>query len=373
MQRVVDSLAPLMGLLSRSGDVVLVRASGMPDGVPDSLKHVRWMSVSDTSQLKHPVPLVPWGWDAEARLLANELKTVQAIPSERSVGTLNHRSFQAKFDDLDSTTCVLPLGEQFGRLCHEIHEVEHALNVISQTHSTRWIIKAAYSASGRNRLVGAGRVLSNSNCRWIEKRLATSGSVYLEPSYNVISECGIQFQLESTDDGRIDHRLCGVTELLTDRTGRYRGSLISAQPADEWLPAIARAERMATEAGKLGYFGPLGIDCMKIQLQDGTELLRVGHDVNGRHTMGRLALALLPLLDSSRAGCWIHGLPSDPADRAGTCPNFPATGERHVVESVQTSPQVIGGAPPAIQTQLLVTSSLKDAQIVAKSILAQAN
>jgi len=100
----------------------------------------------------------------------------------------------------------------------------------------------------------------------------------------------------------------GVTPLLVDRSGVYRGSRFGcpAHELEEWQPAVEIAMRVAGRLQSLGYFGPLGIDAMRYRDNTGEIRLRPLQDLNARYTMGRLALGFVRLLPLGWCGSWLH-------------------------------------------------------------------
>ena len=100
----------------------------------------------------------------------------------------------------------------------------------------------------------------------------------------------------------------GVTPLLTDERGEYRGNRF-AVPDDIksiWSSSIDTAQQIAQKLQAMGYFGPLGIDAVRYRDRDGKLRLRPLQDINARYTMGRLALGFRRLLKRGETGIWLH-------------------------------------------------------------------
>lgn len=367
LERVIGALAPLMGLLATPGDVVIVPDGHEPTNIPESLKHVVWQTNSTATNFPPAAILTPWGWDETTLQTAHRMNLKAQSPSISSVRKVNGRQFLAALDVVRPELGQLPFGETFGRLCTSERCIDDGLARLSASGADEWIIKANWSASGRNRTVGRGTTLNSQQLNWTRKQLKSCGTVYLEPRVPVIRECSIQLDVPPTRDSfGGSSTLPGVVELIADQTGRYTGSIVTGDWDRIWQPAVEHGRAIADEAFKTGYFGPLGIDCMLVRIPDGTEVLRLSHDLNGRHTMGRLALSLLSRLKSGQAGFWQHDRPTDLDEDDRSERNFPAGMPVNVVDSLSTSPGLVGGRPPAVRTRFLVTSNLSDARMLAE-------
>jgi len=152
--------------------------------------------------------------------------------------------------------------------------------------------------SGREAMRSRGATLEENLRNWAEKRLATSGPIVFEPIVERVAEAGIQIEIPQTGSPT----LVGITPLLVDASGVYRGSRFGCPPEEIacWKPAVDVALGTANELQRTGYFGPLGIDAMQYRNSDGEVRLRPLQDLNARYTMGRLALGLCRVL-SGRA------------------------------------------------------------------------
>jgi hypothetical protein len=167
-----------------------------------------------------------------------------------------------------------------------------------------WLLKANFGMSGREAIRGRGTKLDNKTGNWAARRLAGGGPIFFERLVERVAEAGIQIEIPR--DG--PPFLVGVTPLLVDRSGAYRGSRFGC-PASEiegWQPAVETALRAAQMLHREGYFGPLGIDAMQYRDDHGRLRLRPLQDINARYTMGRLALGFIRILPAGWCGTWIH-------------------------------------------------------------------
>jgi hypothetical protein len=125
----------------------------------------------------------------------------------------------------------------------------------------------------------------------------------------------------------------GISQLLTDQHGGYRGSGtndVEIDPAAR--ETIRHKQRQAAERlQQAGYFGPAGIDAM-IHRNGEQVAVRPIQDINARWTMGRMALQWglrLNAIDHHRfrSGFWLH---------SRDCPD---------PDAILLSPDVLGGEP----------------------------
>ncbi|MEZ6063846.1 MAG: hypothetical protein R3C19_26160 [Planctomycetaceae bacterium] len=353
-KRAADELAPLMALLAEPGDTVIVRDSAIPAGLPDCLNHAQFRPLSADM---NGARLVPWGWSSVAAELAVSLGADKSEwPPIDVVRDVNSRRFSARFDDVagSSDAGVPALDGGFGTLCSDRDEWRRAVSALAASGYDRWVAKPDISHAGRNRLIAVGLELNAQQRGWLDKHLQLPGGVYVEPWVRTKAECGLQFEIGRDDS--ID--FLGATELLNDPVGRYQGSIIRAagEVDSRWMAAVEHGHRICREAQHAGYFGPLGIDCMMYETADGDSRLRLANDVNGRFTMGRLALQLRTLLKSGEVAAWWHNSGSSPVQSEGS-PEFslsPCVAKN--VRTVRTYPQSIGCRPVRATSILYVCS-----------------
>jgi hypothetical protein len=241
-------------------------------------------------------------------------------------------------------------------ICQEA-DVPGALRQLAAS-TERWVMKAEFGMSARERMLGRGAELALAARAWLRKQLSY-GSVVLEPWVERLDEVGLQFDIPPDDEPR----LVGITPLLADPTGVYRGSRFGADPSLEhdWAEAVAVGRRAAVRLQESGYFGPAGFDAMRYRTADGSIHVRPLQDVNARWTMGRLALGFGRLLPPAGWGAWLH-LPHSAAGNANDSSWI--EGLRAAVgpgvRLIPTSPASIGGQPVRHRTLLLLAASRED-------------
>lgn len=411
-RRRVRELAPVMGLLAESpDDAVLVADDGLPDELPESLAGVRFQTASDCkSQRSAFSGLIPWGCSAQACAVAAGLGLGCACPAAAVVRRINSRSFLNAFDRLlplppdvaqallrtdhpamqsgtpggstepgvhpcvvqgqpGTTISLDQLSRPFSTLCRSVDEVQQTLADQASAYGPKWVIKAELSQAARNRILGTGPALTVPHRNWLQQQFVRHASVAVEPWVRRIAECGLQFRIvppaadcrSSTTTSNASSPaaiVCdGLTRLINTSGGHYLGSLIwhpDRQDAVEavWQPAVDAGYRLAAAAADAGFFGCLGIDCMVFEHPRGGYCLRLAHDVNGRYTMGRVALQLRQWLQADEFGVWAH-FPSDSL----TSGLFSLTAaEARGVRMVRTSPGQVGHQPVGTTTALLVST-----------------
>jgi uncharacterized ferritin-like protein (DUF455 family) len=172
------------------------------------------------------------------------------------------------------------------------------------------IVKAAYGASGRGRLISA----------WTERSLwdaqietlLEQGEILVEPFRDRVLDLSALFEIE--DQGV---RLVGVTRFDTDARGTWRGSWVSevylgmdagcVRFLRETLPefrdargrAMSRMDVWTRECGRAlqalheqGLRGPVGVDALVWRDPQGALRLRPWVELNARRTFGHVALRL---------------------------------------------------------------------------------
>jgi len=356
-RRVVAELGPLMGLLSASGasdEFVVVPDNGAPEDLPPALENVRFITA--TTVRRHcPVraEFCPWGWSHEAVQFGRRLGLDFVAPDPDVVRQVNSREFLAPFDDCVDGTSTTGL---FGALCRSIDEVEDALSQFEADGHTDWVIKSSLSHAARSRLTSRELLHRSEVQPWLRSRFDAGQAVYAEPWVELLAECGLQFSVppQSAADAAVQFE--GATELLTDETGRYLGSVLpattGAREPEWWQPAIERCRNIAEHARQLGFFGALGFDCMAtLHPSDRRVCLRRCHDINGRITMGRIALSLRHYLRSGEFGIWCHCTMKSQA----IYENLLSGGNHSDIRILPTSAVRVGGLSVKHQTALLIS------------------
>lgn len=360
-RRLVDDLAPCVGLLCDGPqDAVLVSDQAVPRQLPPLLNQVHFVRDADltTPGTFQFSSLQPWGLSEPAIAMARRLRLHLDHSAIAAVATVNSRRFQNQFDCVRSCTTGDVNAQPFSTLCDSLPAVQQWLSV-NMEEGKSWVAKAEFSQAARNRLIGRTPSLDSKSVAWLGRQLSASGVVSMEPWVQRAAELGIQMQIsaspEKTKDCPDDYQIscAGLTECINTSGGQYIGSLLkcSSVPWNSWSAAVQHAETVCDAAARAGYRGFLGIDCMIYNDSCGQSWLRMAHDLNGRCTMGRVALALQKHLRTDECGFWVH-LPADLSDPG----RFPfAECLSSDVSTIRTSPLKIGDRNPQMITWLLAT------------------
>ncbi|MGJ8673879.1 DUF455 family protein [Rubritalea sp.] len=193
------------------------------------------------------------------------------------------------------------LGEPVGEWCTTLDEVEDYL----QRASGDVLLKAAYSNAGRGHCRLLDGKWTKSAQGWLRRVLKEHGAVLAEPWLDRVLDFSAQYEVAAS--GEI--KLVGMTRVLNDELGRFRGSLVLpkwAQGLDEGLSTFLFRDSRAHTFYKYempgilkellagsNYVGALGVDSMVHKDTNGTYVFRPVVEVNVRHTMGRVAVELL--------------------------------------------------------------------------------
>jgi hypothetical protein len=318
-------------------------ASHLSDvGVPD----VRF--VGKVADVPTGAMLVPWGWCRAGDEWAAKNGWTREAPDLAVVARVNSREFSSALE------IEWGVGLPGAVAIRTLPELEQVLSAAARW-TGGWVIKANFGMSARERIWGRGGQPRRQDLNWGRRRLERGEPIFFEPWVDALAEFGCQFSLPPTGPPRLE----GVTGLLTDSRGTYRGSRLfpaSGGAGRELLPAgvLEIVERAAKRIQQAGYFGPLGIDVMQYRTSIGEIGWRPLQDINARWTMGRVALGWRRVLGPDVDANWLHfRWPGDPASAdsrlADVLGELPAD-----VRVVRTSPLAVGGQPATLGTALVI-------------------
>lgn len=239
--------------------------------------------------------IVPWGWDAAlvqqlkragapTRLLpdADRLNTVRQFSSRKTAVEL-----LAAIDKPDAVASVF------------LHDWE-SVAMFAEKHDGA-LAKAPWSCSGRGLVHLDGHPSETQRLR-VENILKRQGAVAVEIVLKRTSDFAMEFYAEA--DGTV--RFLGLSLFFTDPAGRYLGNLIASDetilsrlaafPFKEIKHQVcSRLEQ--TLSGR--YIGPIGVDMLQFRVKErGWVFTHPCVEINFRHTMGSVSLALRHLLPS---------------------------------------------------------------------------
>lgn len=241
--------------------------------------------------------LVPWGWTPSLLAWGRKLGWTCPAPPLDLVREVNSRCFRWQLER--SLAIEIPSSAVITSTADLVRHLEQHLTATGQ-----WVLKANFGMSGRERVLGRGRQLDTPTANWVTKRCAAAGGVVLEPWLESVAEAGLQWEIPTQGAPRF----LGLTPLLTDPAGTYRGSRLvsSPQEVEAWQPALTTTAEVARRLQQIGYHGPVGIDAMLFRNAEGEVRCRALQDLNARFTMGRLALGWLRLVPAGWQAAWLH-------------------------------------------------------------------
>lgn len=274
--------APVLGALCEPQDlIVLPDCSTIRDRTLGGLtiRFVSETAVRNSADFRgRDWELIPWGVTSSLRNLAKSRDWIWNHPAPEVVKKWNDR-----LTSVEREQKALP----FHAAPQFIQSIEQLRSLLQDRSDVkRWLIKARFGMSGRERLVGDDRELSDTQLGWLEKRLAQQQTLIWEPWLDIVEEVGLQYDISAA--GSV--RFLTALPLLNSPTGEYWGSGLKVSPDEQphWKQAVSFCESLAMEAGRLGYFGPFSIDAIRFRDQ-GRIHIRPAMDVNARWTMGRIA------------------------------------------------------------------------------------
>lgn len=282
--------------LARDGDMIWMprnseNVANLFSPLSASVKHV-----IDWRDIETHVELVPWGWTDELLLTARVKRWQHPQIDPMVVKWANSRGTSAEMES------AWNVGLPGAKSCTSLDDVTSAIAALPDPQ--RWVVKAEFGMSGRERQVGQGP-LTTPAVNWLTRRLSADGVVFFEPWVERLDEVGILFDVFSHSEPQ----LVGVAPMLIAPGGHYRGSWF-APPENLtpwWSTAVEVATRAACELKARGYIGPLGIDAMHYRLADGSTGVRPLQDINARWSMGRLAWNWRSRFPHATCGYWWHG------------------------------------------------------------------
>lgn len=295
---------------------------------------------------RHRIEVVPWGWSKSTRWLGSQ--TPQ--PAETAVQVSNSRRYSFELEQ--SLAVALPGAARIEQLDEVSNAIAWSASEFGeQTADHAWVIKANFGMAARERLLGRGPTLTQSQQHWLQRRLACDGVAFFEPWLPRRAEVGIQWHVPPLHGGR--PKLQGITPLLSDAQGGYRGSEFSSEVTipSEWQNAVQVCEQAAERLQQLGYFGPLGIDAGIYEDSTGVAYLRPLQDINARFTMGRLALGFCRLLRAGESGVWRHGREEE------SSPHEP----QECLRVIDLTPPLVGDQPPLHTSRICIRGALNAA------------
>ena len=339
------------------------------EAVQNQLPNV--IPITSLAHVPRQTELIPWGWSDEVRKWGTRSGWQMNAPTDEAIRWANSRATSAELEQRWS------VGLPDAARIESVEQFQTALPRLLASNE-RWVVKALFSMSARERILGRGPATA-AEMNWIRRRILAQGVVFLEPWVERIEEIGMQFDVPATGSPR----LMGVTPMRVDERGQYAGSMFSQdhsqdhpqdhsrdhsedhsedQPGNssdsqwdhhDWAAAITVGLRAAETLQAQGYFGPLGIDAMSYRDSTGARQIRPLQDINARWTMGRLSLGWRRLLRLYEHGVWVHGAREHGVQQKDEESTGDESIHDEVTRTIRTSPLFVGGIPCRHQSRLI--------------------
>lgn len=369
--KAVSELAPLMAWAGDEHSLCVVPE--LPDGMAKSCVGQCVVSVDNNSNAVVP-KFQPWGWTQPAIQFANSNSSVSFdAPDLAAVRKVNSRSFLNGFD----AAVGLRDGRrhQFSCLCESFDQVSDAVQRLQADGWAKWVAKPELSHAGRNRLLMTGLEFNDQQAGWLRRHFRRDEAVSVEPWVAVEREGSLHFEIPLDADHAIQE--IGITGLLNDSAGRYRGSfrplgLPSYEGCEDLKQSLLDHGRdICQQIRGAGYWGPVGLDFFVYENSTCQPFLRLCNDLNARWTMGRLSLEVADRVGATGAFRWEHFITgnSEILDRAIE-KGLAETGEQSV-DILRTSPDHVGGRNVRLGNVAIWAPASQDADCQSVAILAQ--
>lgn len=268
--------------------------SGRQPPRPAQRQCARWSHIlrlipgfEDAEPIDAPAPdldaIAVWGTSERARSIAGPL--ARGWPPADVVRDANDKRVSHRLE-VDLGVVI-----EGARIVQTLDDVRRAAR-----STRRWLVKHPFGVSGRERVEGEGALQPRAQ-RAVEKLFGSADSLVFEPHVVVEREWSMHYDVG--EDATVHRR--GVTRLMTDRHGVFRGNI--APVADLPDSFLAVGDTVARRLARQGYAGPIGIDCFRGTFND-REIERPLMEINARMSFGRLALELAERIGATLA--WHH-------------------------------------------------------------------
>lgn len=326
MQALTADLSPLMMLLAKKDDIVMVETKPSSDYLVflENLGFMLPEFISDPAILSGRKLgfLKPWGVTPRShhmpKIWGLDLKASSCEPSMHPIICRKSWSKQVYLE----WTGKIFLDTPIGTVCRTLEDLQLQADHIFKEHDSL-VVKADFNCSGRGRKkLRKGQPLLDQEQGWLEKQLNSDGFLTLEPWVDKVVDMSTQILVQDEVAGdRVGFpkiKILGITRFMTDDHGQYLGHFLGDQtiesPPDFWRfyhekgygdqlkqAAIFVGEKLH----KQGYRGPAGIDSLVFRSKGSLQLYPIV-EVNTRWTMGSLALILNKKIPRDVPAKWLH-------------------------------------------------------------------
>lgn len=317
----------------------------IPAGMPSCCAG-RCVVAVDKDHHDAAITFQPWGWNQAAMKLAalDSTMTFNA-PDLAAVRKVNSRSFLNGFDDVVN----LQNGKRhrFSNLCRSFDELTGVIGQLETDGHAKWIAKPELSHAGRNRLIMSGQNFNSQQAGWLRRHFARGEAVSVEPWVDVQFEGSMHFEISSDFDRAVTE--IGITGLLNDSVGRYRGSFRPIELGcyegcgDLKQSLMMHGGDICERMRQAGYWGPVGLDFFVYKDSGGQLYVRLSNDLNARWTMGRLSLEIAERVGAKGAFRWEHFATGNSVILEQAIQKGLTESGGQSVDILRTSPEHVGG------------------------------
>lgn len=312
-RRLREDCGFLPALWADNGDFVLVsdvdKAEECIASAPIMRRNINFITLSDLHKLPYGITIDPWGWDSA---LCFQLKkngiSVNNLPGESTLDNIRKVS-NRKFASGILTELRKDLSNYsistVGKSAY-LTDIKKLSNYISGTDGV--ILKEPWSSSGRG-VRHVDNVIDEPTSNWINNIISKQGGIMVEPFYTKVCDFGMEFI--SDTEGVHYHGL----SIFNTTNGFYEGNLIVSESRKEEILAkylssselnviSSCIEKILSKNLRNMYIGPLGVDMMIVDTDDGYKLHPMV-EINMRRTMGHVAIDIACRLQYEKSVMYI--------------------------------------------------------------------
>ena len=245
-------------------------------------------------------PLVPWG---QSRAVLHKYGLVEEARAWSNRELLSRRTSVAVEETLRSLSVGAP-GLGFDAEPRVVSSRDE-LSEVLRREGGGVVLKSLWSSSGRGVMIGRDGD-DASLTQWGERAIASDGAVVVERKLAREEEMTFLFRRE--DAGEVVY--VGQNRYCSAENGRFGKEIvtpseaISGETLSEAVGLLCEALRKVLTAS--GYVGPIGVDAMTYR-REGRLLLRPSTEVNMRHTMGNVGVAVRRRMAEGVSAWWQIG------------------------------------------------------------------
>jgi hypothetical protein len=276
--------------LARPGDALLVK-----EPWPERLRaEAGWRGVElmppEGTARAGELIFTPWGWTPSAAAAGERAgATVWPVPFE-TVARVNSK--------LWSHALEVEMGAALpgAALAPTMEQLREAVARACPRPDDKWVVKSPLGFAARGRVLGRGPTLGEPQARWAERRMAGGETLIFQPWLDVVREYGIV--MDVAPRGAVE--VHGISDYQTNGAGVGKGYILARPPAPQRLGELERvAHFVGARLYAEGFQGPVGVDA--VEHSGGLHPLL---EINARHTMGFIALAVERSLKPSGPVFW---------------------------------------------------------------------